>query len=115
MQPSTGTNKTSDQRSYFHKNIIFLVLLLILKHVLFRLMHKYLSPVINCLLCSISLYSWGVIRSSHRIRPYTFASPSCSCKILQPYVVATVRMHSNVVLSFTGALLIKTLIKNIRQ
>ena len=58
-----------------HKNI-FLVLLLILKHVLFRLMHKYLSSVINCLLCSMSLYSWGegrgggggVILSSHRIR-----------------------------------------------
>ena len=47
--------------------------------------------------------------------PYTFASPSYSCKILQANVAATVRMHSDVVLSFTGALLIKTVIKNIRQ
>ena len=29
--------------------------------------------------------------------PYTFASYSYSCKILQPYVAATVRMHSDAV------------------
>ena len=40
--------------------------------------------------------------------PYTFASYSYSCKILQPYVAATVRpMHSDAVLSSTGALLMK--------
>ena len=40
--------------------------------------------------------------------PYTFASYSYGCKILQPYVAATVRMHSDAVLSSTGALLMKT-------
>ena len=59
---------TSDQWPYLHKNIIFLVIILILKHVLFRLMQKYLSPVINYLLCRMNCYSWGVIRSSHPIR-----------------------------------------------
>ena len=62
------TNTTSDQWSYLHKNIIFLVIILILKLVLLRLMQKYLIPVINCLLCCMNWYSWGVIRSSHRIR-----------------------------------------------
>ena len=47
--------------------------------------------------------------------PYTFASYSYGCKILQLYVAATVRMHSDVVLSFTGALVMKTVIKNNRQ
>ena len=47
--------------------------------------------------------------------PYTFASDSYSCKILQPYVAATVRMHSDAVLSSTGALLMKTFIKDNRQ
>ena len=40
-----------------------------------------------------------------------FASYSYSYKILQPYVAARVRMHSDAVLSSTGALLIKTVIK----
>ena len=43
--------------------------------------------------------------------PYTFASYSYGCKILQPYVAATMRMRSDAVLSSTGALLMKTLIK----
>ena len=68
MQPSTDTNMTSDQWSYIHRNIIFLVLSLILKHVLFRLMQKYLIPVINCLLCCMNWYSWGVIGSSQSYR-----------------------------------------------
>ena len=68
MQPSTDTNKTSAQWCYLHNNIIFLVIILILKHVLVRLMQKYLILVINCLLCCMNWYSWGVIRSSHRIR-----------------------------------------------
>ena len=59
---------TSAQWCYLHKNIIFLVIILILKHVLVRLMQKYLILVINCLLCCINWYSWDVIRSSHRIR-----------------------------------------------
>ena len=59
---------TSAQWCYLHNNIIFLVIILILKHVLVRLMQKYLILVINCLLCCINWYSWGVIRSSHRIR-----------------------------------------------
>ena len=44
--------------------------------------------------------------------PYAFASYSYSCKILQPYVAATVRMHSNAVLSSTCALLMKTVTGN---
>ena len=44
--------------------------------------------------------------------PYTFASYSYSCKILQPYVAATVRMRSDAALSSTGALLLKTVIQN---
>ena len=67
MQPSTDTNTTSDQWSYLHKNIIFLVSVLILRHLLSRLIQKYLSPVINCLLSCMNWYSWGVIRKSHRI------------------------------------------------
>ena len=47
--------------------------------------------------------------------PYTFASYSYSCKILQPYVAATVRTHSDAVLSSTGALLMKTVIESNRQ
>ena len=96
MLPSTDTNTTSSsQWSYLYKNIISLAIILILKHVLSRLMQKYLSPVINCLLCCMNWYSWGVICSSHRIRAqYTFASYSYGSKIYQPYVGATVPMHS---------------------
>ena len=65
MYLSTDTNTTSDQWSYLHKIIIFLVIILILKHVLLRLIQKYLSLVINCLLCCMN---WGFIRSSHRTR-----------------------------------------------
>ena len=44
--------------------------------------------------------------------PYSFALYSYSCKILQPYVVATVQMHSNAVFSFIGASRMKAVIKN---
>ena len=64
----------------------------------------------KCLLCYMNYYSSGVIRSSHRI-----LTRSHGCKILQPYVAAAVRMHSDAVLSSTGALLMKTVIKNDRQ
>ena len=47
VQPSTDKNTTSDQWSYLHKNIMFLVNVLILRHLLFRLIQKYLSPVGN--------------------------------------------------------------------
>ena len=43
--------------------------------------------------------------------PYMFASYSYGCKILQPYVAATVRMRSDAVLSSTGALLIQRVMK----
>ena len=46
---------------------------------------------------------------------YTFAPYSYSCKMLQLYVAATVRMVSDAVLSSTGALLMKTVIQNNRQ
>ena len=93
---------TSTQWCYLHNNIIFLVIILILKHVWVKLMQKYLILVINCLLCCMNWYSWGVIRSSHRIL-YTFTLYSYSCKILQPYVAATIRTHSDAVLPSTGA------------
>ena len=48
--------------------LTFLVINFIFHHVLFRLMQKYLSPVINCLLWCINWYSWGVTRSSHPVR-----------------------------------------------
>ena len=102
MKPSTDTNMTSDQWSYLHKNIIFLVIILILRHVLFILIQKYLSPVINSLLCCMNRYSGGVNLKS------------CSCKILQPYVAAMVQMCSDAVFFSTGALLMKTVIKNNR-
>ena len=44
--------------------------------------------------------------------PYTFASYLHSCKILQPYVAATVRMHSHAIFSSIGASRMKTFIKN---
>ena len=97
MYPATDTNTTSDQWSYFHKNIIFLVIILILKHVLFRLMQKYLSPVIDCLLCCMNLYSWEVICSSHRIPTRSHRI----CIVVKFYnhtgVAATVRMHYDAV------------------
>ena len=104
---------TSDQRSYLHKNIIFLVITLILKHAPFILKQKYLIHVTNCLLRCMNWYSWGVIRSSHCIR--TRSHRIRIVVILQPNVAASVRMHSDAVLSFTGPLLTKTVIKNNRQ
>ena len=56
-----------DQWSYLHKSIIFLVIL-IFNHVLFRLMQKHLTLVINCLLFCTNWYSSDVIRSSYPIR-----------------------------------------------
>ena len=45
--------------------------------------------------------------------PYSFASYSYSCKILQLYVAATVRMHSDAVFSsIGGASRMKTVINN---
>ena len=46
--------------------------------------------------------------------PYSFTSYSYSCKILQPYVAASVRLHSGRVLSYSGAPLMKQA-KNNRQ
>ena len=46
--------------------------------------------------------------------PYTFTSYSYGCIILKPYVGATERMHSDAILSSTGALLMKTVMKNTR-
>ena len=73
-------------------------------------MQKYLNPIINCLLCSIGWYSFGG-HSQFVSYLYMFASYSYSCKILQPYVAATVRKYSDAVLSSFGALLMKTVIK----
>ena len=62
------------------------VVILIFNHELFRLMQKHISVVINCLLCCMNWYSWGLIRSSHRIctrshRIYIDIYISYSCKI----------------------------------
>ena len=90
IQQSTDTNMTPYQWSYFHKNIICLVIILISKHVVFRMMQKYLRPVINCLLCCLNWYSWVVICSSHRICIRSHRVRMDGCK---PYVGATVPMH----------------------
>ena len=68
IYPVTDTNRTSDQWFYLHKNIILLAIILILKHILFRQTQNYVSPVMNCLVCCMSLYSFGVICSSYCIR-----------------------------------------------
>ena len=47
--------------------------------------------------------------------PHSFVCYSDSCNVLQSYSAATVRMHSDAVLSSTGASLMKTGIKNNRQ
>ena len=48
--------------------------------------------------------------------PYSFASYSYSCKILQPYVAATVKMHSDAIFCSIGASRMETFIKiNARQ
>ena len=114
MQPSTDTNTTTDQWSLLYKNIIFLVIILILKHVLFRLKQKYLSPVINCLLCCMNWYSWGVICKSHRIRTRSHRIRMV-VKFYNHMLRATVQMHSDAILSSTGTLLLKTVIQNNRQ
>ena len=44
--------------------------------------------------------------------PYTLASYLHNCKILQPYVVATVLLHSDAIFFSIGASRIKTFIKN---
>ena len=88
--------------------------MLISKHVLFKVNQKYLSLVINCLSCCMNWYSWGY-HSQFGSYPYTFSSYSYGCKILQPCVSASVRMHSDVVLSSTGALLMTTVLKHNRR
>ena len=45
------------------------------------------------------LYSWGIIRGSLRIRTDSLRIFLYSCKILRPYGVVTIRMHSDAVLS----------------
>ena len=74
-------------------------------------MQKDLISVINCPLCCMNWYFGGIIRSSKfEVRssqfasyPYTFASYSHNCKILQPYVPATVRMYSDAICFFVSA------------
>ena len=74
-------------------------------------MQKHLSPVINCFFMLHELVSL-VCHSQFASYLYTFASYSYSCKILQPYVAGTERMHSDGVLSSADALLMKTVMKN---
>ena len=84
---------------------MFFVIISILKHVP---MQRYLSIKLHELIflgCHSQFTSY----------PHTFALYSYSCKILQPYVAVTVRMHSDAVSSSTDALLMKTVIENNRQ
>ena len=76
-------------------------------------MQKYLQPDNQLSFMLHELVFLGAIRSSHHI--LQLASHLYSCKILQPYVASTIRMHSDAVLSSTGALLMKTVITNNRQ
>ena len=57
-----------------------LIIILISKHALFRMMQIYLRPVINCFLCCMNWYSWGVILQFASYL-YTFGSCSYGCKI----------------------------------
>ena len=69
-----------------------LYILLILKHVLFRLCKKpHPSNQMCFMLHELAFFG---CHSQFVLYPYTFTSYSHSCKILQPYVAATVRMHS---------------------
>ena len=67
----------------FHKNIISLVIILISKHVLFRMMQKYLRPVINCFFFLLHKLVFLWCHLQFESYPYTFASCSYGCKILQ--------------------------------
>ena len=73
-------------------------------------------PLLNNLL-SFMLHELALLGYHSHLASYlySFASYSYSCKILQPYVEAMVRIHSGAVLSSTGAPLMKTAIKNNRQ
>ena len=66
--------------------------------------------------------SWGIIRTSFRIRTHYLRVRGIIRTVVKfyyhtfcPSVVATVRMHSDVVLSSTGAPLMKIVIKDNRQ
>ena len=50
MYPATDTNGTSDQWFYLQKNIIFLVIILILKHILFDTEIPQPSNELPCML-----------------------------------------------------------------
>ena len=63
---------------------------------------------LSFILHELIFLGWHTQIASYR---YMFASYSYGCKILQPYVAATVRMRFDAVLSSTGALLMKTVIK----
>ena len=59
-----------------------------------------LSFMMYELVCHSQFASYPYTFASY---PYTFASYLHSCKILEPCVVATVRMHSNAIFSSIGA------------
>ena len=101
---------------------IFLVIILILKHVLFIKSDavipdpgNQLSFMLHELVffgCHSQFASYRYTFAPYR---YTFAPYLYSYKILQPYVTATVRMHSDGVSSSTGPPLMKTITKNNSQ
>ena len=107
MKPSTDKDTASDSCSYLHKNVIFLVIYFNFKTCTVQTDVEISQPnnqvpfMLHELVCHSKVASY----------PYTFASYSYSCKILQPYVAASVRMHSDAVLSSTGTFLIKTVKK----
>ena len=90
---------------------IFLVIISILKHVLFIKSDAVIpdpGKQLSFMLHELVFFGCHSHFASYR---YTFAPYLYSYKILQPYVTATVRMHSDGVSSSTGAPLMKTITK----
>ena len=97
----SNTYMAHDQQCYLYRKI-FIVMSLILRLRLDNLLSFTLNePII--------LGSFALLTRIHSLRIRTV------CKILQLYVAATVRMHSDAVLSSTGTPLMKIVTKNNRQ
>ena len=93
--------KVLKQRILHTNNILFIFL--VLEDVLFTLaIPKNFDSIILCLLCFMNWwYSWGVIHSLYRIVDVCIFFFH-SCNILQPYLLAMVRMSSDAVFILHG-------------
>ena len=109
MSPSTDTT-TSDQWFYLHKKHNISCYYYDFKTCTVQTDAEIYQPGNQLSFMLHELVFLGC-HSQFASYPYTFASYSYSCKILQPYVVATVRMHSDAVSSSTNTLLMKPVIK----